>query len=245
MKTVLITGCNRGLGLELLKTFAMSGYNVVAMNRNANNDFSQLANDIMNRFGISITTVYADLSEEESINAALDQIEKMGFFIDVLVNNAGINNSTKPIFNTDYSEVEACFKVNYFAPFLISKRIAEQMVHNSIKGSIINISSTVSINTDMAESCYGASKAALNLFTKSIAQELAPFEVRVNAVACGVMNTDMFSSFEEKVKKKATKRIGLKRPAELSEIASFVLYLASDKAAYITGSILPVDGGFA
>ena len=200
--------------------------------------------ELKEKYSTDIRVVYADFREESSLNRALDEIENMNLKIDVLINNAGINNSTRPIFNTEYSDVEECFKVNYFAPFLITKRIASLMIHEG-DGSIVNISSTVSINTDMAESCYGASKSALNLFTKSVAQELAPFNVRMNAVACGVMNTDMFNGFDDKVKKKATKRIGLRRPAELSEIASMVMYLASEDSKYITGSIIPVDGGFA
>lgn len=244
MKTIVITGCNRGLGKQLLLSFAEKGYRIIAFIRKQNEEFSEFVDELKEKYSTDIRVVYADFREETSLNRALDEIENMNFKIDVLINNAGINNSTRPIFNTEYSDVEECFKVNYFAPFLITKRIASLMIHEG-DGSIVNISSTVSINTDMAESCYGASKAALNLFTKSVAQELAPFNVRMNAVACGVMNTDMFNGFDDKVKKKATKRIGLRRPAELSEIASMVMYLASEESKYITGSIIPVDGGFA
>lgn len=244
MKTIVITGCNRGLGKQLLLSFAEKGYRIIAFIRKQNEEFSEFVDELKEKYSTDIRVVYADFREESSLNRALDEIENMNLKIDVLINNAGINNSTRPIFNTEYSDVEECFKVNYFAPFLITKRIASLMIHEG-DGSIVNISSTVSINTDMAESCYGASKAALNLFTKSVAQELAPFNVRMNAVACGVMNTDMFNGFDDKVKKKATKRIGLRRPAELSEIASMVMYLASEESKYITGSIIPVDGGFA
>lgn len=244
MKTVLLTGCNRGLGKVLLHAFAEAGYSIIALNRKEYDEFNEYSKYLSKKYDIIVTPYYADFGSEESLNHALASIEESCVKIDVLVNNAGINNSTKSMFFTEYQEVEDCFKVNYFAPFLITKRIANMMIHESY-GSIINISSTVSINTDMGESCYGASKAALNLFTKSIAQELVPFNVRVNAVACGIMRTDMFNSFDEKVQKKVTKRIGLKRAAELDEIASMVLYLASDRASYIIGSIIPVDGGFA
>ncbi len=244
MKTIVITGCNRGLGKQLLLSFAEKGYRIIAFIRKQNEEFSEFVDELKEKYSTDIRVVYADFRDESSLNRALDEIENMNLKIDVLINNAGINNSTRPIFNTEYSDVEECFKVNYFAPFLITKRIASLMIHEG-DGSIVNISSTVSVNTDMAESCYGASKAALNLFTKSVAQELAPFNVRMNAVACGVMNTDMFNGFDYKVKKKATKRIGLRRPAELSEIASMVMYLASEESKYITGAIIPVDGGFA
>lgn len=243
MKTVLITGCNRGLGKTLVESFAKEGYNIIALIRNKNEDFDLFADNLCKDCGITISKYYAEFSEEASLNAALDEIEASGVCIDVLVNNAGVNLSTSPMFNTDYSDVELSFKINYLSVFAITKRIAYGMIRNS-NGSIINISSTISLNPGMAESCYGASKAALNLFTESVAQELAPFNVRMNAVACGVMNTDMFAAFDDKTKKKSVKRISLNRPAELKDISNMVLFLASDKASYITGSILKVDGGF-
>lgn len=244
MKTALITGCNRGLGLKLLEVLAADGFCLITLNRKPNEEFDRHMSHLERRYGIFAKKYYADFLDVASLNSTLNQIEETDSNIDVLVNNAGINNSTKPIFNTDYSDVEACFRVNYFAPFLITKKVVGMMVHNDIQGSIINISSTVSIHIDMAESCYGASKAALNLFTQSVAQELAPFGIRMNALACGVMNTDMFNSFDDKVKKKATKRIGFKRPADLDEIAQMVSFLASEKSSYVTGAIIPVDGGF-
>ena len=143
----------------------------------------------------------------------------------------------------DYKDVETAFRVNYFAPFYITKRIVSGMIRAG-KGTIIDITSTVSINAEPGESAYGASKAALNLSIKSIAQELAPFNVRVNGIACGIMNTGMFQEFDDKLKKKFLKRVALKRAAELNEISAMALFLASDNSSYITGAILKVDGGF-
>lgn len=243
MKTVLITGCNRGLGKTLVESFAKEGYNIIALIRKQSDEFDAFTENLCKECGITISKYYAEFSEEASLIAALDEIEASGVCIDVLVNNAGVNLSTSPIFNTDYADVEMSFKVNYLSVFAITKRIAYGMIRNNC-GSIINISSTISLNPGMAESCYGSSKAALNLFTESVAQELAPFNVRMNAIACGVMNTDMFSKMDDKAQKKSLKRIGFKRPAELNEIAEMALFLASEKSSYITGAILKVDGGF-
>lgn len=243
MKTVLITGCNRGLGRTLLEDFSKEGYDVIVLNRKKYEEFDKAIVALQNKFGTSIKVYYADFSSKVEIDQALDQIETLNVRIDVVVNNAGINNSTRPLFNTEYEEIKEALFVNYLAPFEITKRVASMMIRQD-GGSVINISSTVSINTDLAESSYGASKAALNLFTKSIAQELAPFNIRVNAIACGVMGTEMFNGFDEKVRKKALKRIALKRPADLQEISNMVLFLASEKSSYITGAIIPVDGGF-
>lgn len=228
----------------ILESFCKEGYRIIVLNRKQYPGFDFDLEKLRNEYSADINVFYADFTSKEAIDHAMDQIESLEFNIDVLVNNAGINNSTKPIFNTNYEEVESSLRINYLAPFEITKRVASIMIHQG-SGSIINISSTVSINVDMAESSYGASKAALNLFTKSIAQELAPFNIRVNAIACGVINTDMFNTFDEKIKKKALKRIAFKRPAELNEITNVVLFLSSENATYITGAIIPVDGGFA
>ena len=245
MKTVLITGCNRGLGRTLIECFAKAGYNILALIRNKQSLFDDFVDSIQSCYNVKITQFYAEFSSESSLNTALDLIESSGIEIDILVNNAGINAKAQPIFYMDYKDVADTFAVNYFAPFLITKRIANMMIHgNAGKGSIINISSTVSKNIEPGESAYGASKAALNLFTQSIAQELAPFSIRVNGVACGIMNTGMFQEFDEKLKKKFLKRTIMKRPAELNEVAEMVLFLASEKSSYITGAILSVDGGF-
>jgi 3-oxoacyl-[acyl-carrier protein] reductase len=116
------------------------------------------------------------------------------------------------------------------------------MVHQG-QGCIINITSTASLGQQAGGSCYGASKAALNQFTKSVAQELAAMGVRVNAVACGPMETEMLSTMPENIQKKWTKAIALKRVAKKEEIANIVYLLASEQASYIVGQIVRVDGG--
>lgn len=100
------------------------------------------------------------------------------------------------------------------------------------------------MNVEPGECAYGASKAALNLSVKSLAQEFAPFGIRINGLACGILDTGMFTSFDEKLKKKFLKRVALKRAAKLEEISSLALFLASERASYITGSIINIDGGF-
>ena len=173
----------------------------------------------------------------------MDQLESSNIDIDVLINNAGVNTKAVPIFNMEYHDVLDAFKINYLAPFYITKRVSSMMIRRG-EGIIIDITSTVSINVEPGETAYGASKAALNLSIKSLAQELAPFGVRINGIACGIMNTGMFQAFDDKLKKKFLKRVALNRPAELNEISEMALYLASDKSSYVTGSIIRIDGGF-
>lgn len=241
MKNIVITGCNRGLGLELVKHFASLKYNIIACVRVATEDFIQLCKLIENEENIKIYPIAFELSDEASIIKGINQIIDMDINIDVLVNSAGIY-VMKPMLFTEYQDILESFKINYFAPFLITKLLAEKMIRQD-KGSIINITSILSMGQKPGGSCYNTSKAALNQFTTSIAQELAPFNLRVNAVACGPIETEMFLTMQDKVKKKIIQNSALKRVATTNEIAKVVSFLASEEASYITGQIIRVDGG--
>jgi len=242
MKTAIITGCNKGLGLKLLERFSKDGFNVIAINRKQYDEFDEITLAIESECSNHITKIYADLSDETSIDQALQSIAELGVSIDVLVNNAG-TNIVQHIFNTEYHDLETIFKVNYFGPLMLTKGIANLMIHAS-KGSIINISSTMALHPDSGLSGYGASKAALNYFTESVGQELAPFGVRLNAVACGPMESTMYETLDDKARKKMLKRVAMGRIANPSEIIDVVCFLASEKASYITGSVISVDGGY-
>ncbi len=241
MANVVITGCNRGLGLTLLKEFAKSKYNVIACTRIKNDDFVRVCDQIEEEENIKIYPIYFELNNKNQILKGMDDISKLNIEIDVLINNAGIN-IIKPLMFTEYEEIETSFRINYFAPVLIAKMISDLMIRQN-KGVIINVSSMGSLGHQAGGSCYDASKAALNQFTISVAQELAPFNIRVNAVACGPMNTEMFNTMKEDIRKKLTKIIALKRASETEEIANVIFFLVSEKASFITGQIVRVDGG--
>ena len=241
MKTAIITGCNRGFGLTLLKIFAQNEYNIIACTRNKNDDFFKLCLKLEEDEGVKIHNIYFDSLKQEEIVKGMEDISTLNVDIDVLINNAAIC-IIKPQMFTEYEEVENSFKINYFAPFLITKMISDLMIRQG-KGSIINISSIGSLGHQPGGASYDASKAALNQFTVSIAQELAPFNVRMNAIAPGPMQTEMFENMKVDVKKKLLKTTALKRAATMEEVTEVVLFLASDKASYITGQIIRVDGG--
>lgn len=242
MKTVVITGCNKGLGFRLLERFSEKNYNIIAINRKEYNEFDRKISEIQKKCGNHITVLYAEFTDKKAIDDVVLKIVDMNIPVDILINNAGILN-IKSIFNTEYSDLETSFKINYFAPVIITKCIASLMIRDG-KGAIVNVSTTASIHSEAGASCYGASKLALNFFTESLAQELSPFGIRVNAVACGPMASTMYFGMDEKKQKKLSKRVSLGRIAELDEIADAILYLALDKSSYITGTVLPVDGGF-
>ena len=241
MATVFITGSNRGLGYMLLKQFASLGYDIVAHSRKKYDSFEEECCTVAKDNGVSIKHVYFELSDKLQMQDSLEKIEQSEVTVDILINNAGIN-VMKPLMYTEYDDLEESFKVNYFAPVMIAKTICSLMMRQG-KGVIINVTSMGSLGHQPGGSIYDASKAALNQFTISAAQELAPLGIRVNGVACGPINTEMFTSMPEKVQSKLVKCTALKRAANPQEIIDTVMFLASEKSTYITGQIFRVDGG--
>lgn len=241
MKTALITGCNRGLGLAILKKYASNGYNIIACVRKENAEFSAICKEIEANNNIIVTPIYFELTDTTQIESAMLSIEETGTTIDVLVNNAGIN-VMKPLLYTEYEDLRESFQVNYFAPVLITKAVSHIMMRQGY-GSIINVTSMGSLGHQAGGTIYDASKAALNQLTITSAQELAPFGIRVNAVAYGPIKTDMFTSMPEKVQKKLTKATAMGRAADMHEIVDFIFTLSSEQSSYITGQIIRVDGG--
>lgn len=242
MKTVLITGCNGGLGTSLLKKFSSNGYNVIACIFPQEQSFIDNCILWQKEYNNLIDVVAYDSSSPETLKEGIEKIIGLNKPIDVLVNNAGVS-IIKPIFGVEYEDLLKTFSINYFATVMLTKTVAELMIRQEDGGNIVNVTSMVSLGSQPGGTCYDASKAALNQFTKSMAQELAAFNVRVNAVAPAPMNTPMFQNLNEKTQKNALKGIAMKRPAELEEVANAVLFLASPEASYITGSILKIDGG--
>ena len=242
MKTAIITGCNRGLGKAFMEAYAANGYDIIAIVRSISSDFEDTIKELQTKTGSSIIPVCAELSDRESLQKALNEVVAMERPIDVLINNAAYHVS-KPIFFMDYEEVEKSFKVNYLAPFLLMKKVCGLMTRQGY-GNVINITSVAGIATEPAGSAYDASKAALNQLTKSLAQEVAAMGIRVNAIACSVVATDMYNNMKPDVQKKILKRVAMKRPAEFKEVTDMALFLSSEKASYITGQIIRVDGGY-
>lgn len=241
MSTIILTGSNRGIGKELLIKFAKNKYNIYACARKKNDDFEREIHALENEYNVWIKPVYFDLSDEEQIKCGIKEILKDKQPIDVLVNNAGIPFGAS-FQMTSQSKLTEVFQINYFAQIQIMQMISRVMIKQK-SGSIINMASVGGIEAEPGYLAYGSSKAALIWATRCLAKEIGPYSVRVNAVAPGLTDTNMGYYKSEEELNKVLARTPLGRMAQPEEIAEMVLFLASDKSAYITGQIIQVDGG--
>jgi len=240
-KTVMLTGANRGIGKEILYLFAIEGANMIACIRKENADFSSFINDLSSKYKVSIQSLCFEMTNEESIKTALKTLFDQKIKIDVLINNAGVAMGAL-LQMTSQAKLKEVFQINFFSQVLITQYISKLMIKQN-KGCIINMGSVAGLDNFAGYTAYGSSKAAVMFFTKTIAKELAPYNIRVNAIAPGLTDTNMASQMEEKATKEMLSRSNLNRLGQPSEIAELALFLASDKASFITGQIIRADGG--
>ncbi len=239
--TALITGCNRGIGRELVKLFAKNGYNILCCIRRPSEEFTSFTSLLAKEYNVMVDTLYFDMNDEAGIKAALTPLIKENRRIDVLINNAGVA-AGGILQMTRMSELKEVFQVNYFSPVLIMQLVSRIMIRQK-SGSIINMCSLGGIETNPGYLSYGSSKAALIWATKSVAKELASFGIRVNGVAPGLIDSDMGNFKSDVEKEKTLGRTAMHRFGTTEEIAEIALFLASDKASFITGQIVIADGG--
>ena len=241
-KNTVITGCNRGIGKEIVRVFAENGANIWACVREESGTFSKYINNLEQKHSVSINPVYFDLSDEEQIKTGVKTIKETKEPVDILVNNAGAI-FTALFQMTSMDKLKEMFEINYFSQMLLTQYISRIMMRQK-SGSIINISSSAAIEGNEGRTGYASAKAAMITSTKVLAKELAPYNIRVNAVAPGLTQTEMMvSSTPEDALKETLNRICMKRVGQPEEIANSVLFLASDLSSYMTSQVLRVDGG--
>lgn len=240
-KTAIITGCNRGIGLEILKTFAVNGASIFACARSYNDDYEQMLRELEKDYQVKIEPVYFDLAEEKEIKDVITSIFRKKVPIDILVNNAGVPYGAS-FQMTSISKLKEIFEINYFSQIKLMQLLSRQMMKQK-SGSIINMASVGGIEAEPGYLAYGSSKAALIWATKCLAKEVGVYGVRVNAVAPGLTDTSMGHFKSEEEMKTVLARTPMARMAKPKEIADVVLFLASEEASYITGQIIQVDGG--
>ena len=242
-KVALITGAASGIGFAIAKSFCKEGASVVI--NDINDAAGEKAARTLKELGCNAIYIRADVSKNTDVKHMFEFIAERFGKLDILVNNAGIS-LIKPLTELDESEWDKVINVNLKSVFLCSKH-AIPLMRNG--GVIINISSVLGLVGSRGESAYCASKGGVIALTKALALELADKGIRVVAVCPGSVKTEMLKKVIESKGKDTVlefikSNIPLKRPAEPEEIANVVLFLASDAASYVTGSVIVVDGGW-
>ncbi|MEE4195815.1 MAG: glucose 1-dehydrogenase [Anaerolineae bacterium] len=239
-KVALVTGSSRGIGLAIAVRFAKEGMKVIINSRTP--ETVQAVVDELTALDVEAIGIPADLSTKEGINALLTG--SFGAFgsVDVLVNNAA-DLKRYPLFDIPDEVFDSQLQSNIAAPYYLSKGVASQLCDFGKPGCIINISSIGSLRSHWPGLPYDATKAALNMITMNMALDLAKYRIRVNAIAPGAIRTYEILKDREENWRTMQNRIPLLRAGEPTEIAAVAAFLASDEASYITGAVLPVDGG--
>ncbi|MFP3293800.1 MAG: 3-oxoacyl-[acyl-carrier-protein] reductase [Hydrogenobaculum sp.] len=238
-KTALITGSNRGIGKAIAQKLAENGADII-ITAPIKSDAESAANEIKERYNVKTYAFELNLLDINSIEDTVKEIEKTTT-VDILVNNAGITKDNLFI-RMKKEEWEDVIKVNFTSIFYITQPIVKQMIKKRW-GRIINISSVVGIMGNAGQTNYSATKAALIGFTKSLAKEVGSRGITVNAVAPGFIDTPMTQGLPEDIKEAYKKQIPLGRFGSPEDVANAVLFLASEKASYITGEVINVNGG--
>jgi 3-oxoacyl-[acyl-carrier protein] reductase len=240
-KTVLVTGSSRGIGKAIALEFARNNYTII-LNGTEETDYSKRTLKAIKKISPRSDIFYFDVINISQVENAFRTIFKRFESIDVLVNNAGINRDST-LLKMNYDNWDIVIKTNLYGPFYVIKQILPHMIKNK-SGKIINISSVVGISGNFGQSNYSSSKAGLLGLTKTLAKEVARFNINVNAVCPGFTKTEMVEAIPDEIlNTKILPKIPMRRFAQPREIARLVLFLSSEDSNYITGSAFDINGG--
>lgn len=238
-KVVLITGASRGIG-KAIALLAAENHAHVLINYNKDEKSAAELVDMLHEKSLSASMIKADVSSEDEVKDMFSSIKEKHSKLDVLVNNAGImRNSLLALTNTEL--FDHTIDVNLKGTFLCT-RYATNIMRKQRSGKVINISSIVGLQGSEGQTVYSASKAAVIGFTRSAAKELGRYGITVNAVAPGLIDTDLIKDMKPDIKDKILSSISLGRIGTPEDVAKVVLFLSSDLANYVSGSVIAVDG---
>ena len=237
-KTALITGATGGIGCAIARALSGSGVKVLLTGTS-----SDKLNNLAREIGSNCSTIKCDLTIKDDLNALLKICEEQANGVDILINNAGITQDNLLVRMKDH-EWENVIDVNLSSNFKLSKACLRGMIKKR-SGRIINISSIVGFTGNSGQSNYSASKAGIIALAKSLAQEVASRGITVNSIAPGFISTAMTDALTKKQRESILSSIPAGRFGVVEDIASCVLFLASDEASYITGQTLHINGGMA
>jgi 3-oxoacyl-[acyl-carrier protein] reductase len=240
-KSVLVTGGSRGIGRAIVELFADEGAGVTFFYRE-NAAAAQEVVATMRAAGHDVHAEQVDVTDSAACNTAVERLAERTERIDVLVNNAGVIRDN-PLAALGDDDIKAVLDTNVGGVFNVTRAVVPYMVMQRA-GTIVNLSSVAGDKGGRGQTNYAASKGAINAFTRALAVELAPRKIRVNAVAPGVIDTEMSQAVRDMAGDQAKARILLKRYGTAQDVAYAVWFLASDYASYVTGQVFHIDGGF-
>ena len=235
-KNIFITGSTRGIGLAMAHKFASLGANIVL---NGRREIDEVLISEFSDYGVQVVPISGDVSDSTDAKRMVEEtIEKLGS-VDILVNNAGITKD-KLMLKLTEEDFEQVLKVNLVGAFNMTQAVLKPM-SKARQGAVINVSSVVGLIGNVGQANYAASKAGLIGFTKSVAREVAARNVRVNAIAPGMIESDMTDVLSDKVKEATLAQIPMKRFGNTNEVAEVAAFLAHQE--YLTGQVIAIDGG--
>jgi 3-oxoacyl-[acyl-carrier protein] reductase len=241
-KTAIVTGAARGIGFEIARQLAEGGATVVLVD--VLEDVLKAAAEKLAAAGArQVLTYKVDVTDEAAVEKMIEEVAEKLQRIDILVNNAGITRDDL-LLRMEVKDWDLVMAVNLKGTFLMTKHAARYMIRQRA-GRIVNLASVSGLVGNPGQANYSASKAGVVGFTRTVARELARRNVCCNAVAPGFIDTDMTQVLPDKAKEMALAAIPMQRMGTAAEVAKVVCFLASDEAAYVTGHVLPVDGGMA
>lgn len=235
-KVAVVTGGASGIGLATTKKLLSEGANVVILDL-------KMDEEIINSLGENVLYLKCDVSNEENVKNCIEEIIKKFDHIDYLVANAGIGGSASKPHEVSMDEWNKVISVNQTGIFLLNKYVINEMLKNG-KGAVVNTSSMYGLVGSTTSFAYSASKGAINQMTRSLALTYARDNIRVNAIAPGYVDTPILSMVPDNIKKAMGNELPIGRLGKDTEIANLICYLLSDDASFITGAIIPIDGGF-
>jgi len=241
MRNVIVTGGSRGLGLGIARRLVCEGYRVIAVARRETSQLTSAMQEAERKNPGSFHFVPFDLAQIEDISKVVKTVRKTVGPIYGLVNNAAVSfEGVLALMPT--SQIEQLVRLNTLSPMVLTKYVVRSMMADGA-GRVVNVASIIGFTGYSGLAVYGATKASMLGFTRSLAREVGPAGVNVNSVAPGFVDTEMTQGLEDEQRQQIVRRSALRRLAEIDDVANAVEYLLSDKAKNITGTVLTVDAG--